>query len=180
MTHGIEEIKSEMDVQGKLTTEHGYAAQEIVNLMLTGDAHTNVHDGSKTLSEELILKGIHQQSEIGFLTLYEAYGYFEVGKNLKKPKLPIWIVCSESHYSVLFSLDIETTTSLSQKLDLIYYDELAKQEFGIVLSIEKYKYKGPKDLKKLPPGVLIPPIESVIRTKWDSAEVDWNGATKIL
>jgi hypothetical protein len=26
LTHGLEEIRKEMDVQGKLTTEHGYAA----------------------------------------------------------------------------------------------------------------------------------------------------------
>lgn len=56
---------------------------------------------------------------------------------------------------------------MSATLDLIYYDELAKQEHGIVLTIEKYKYKGPTDLKKLPPGVLIPPIESVIWTRWE-------------
>jgi hypothetical protein len=58
------------------------------------------------MGDNFIIKGIHKHSEIGFLTLFEAYGYFQVGTNLKCPKLPIWIVCSESHYSVLFSSDI--------------------------------------------------------------------------
>jgi len=94
--------------------------------MLTGKAHSNVHNGDKDMGEGLILRGIHALSEIGFLTLYEAYGYFEVGTFYKQPKLPIWIVCSESHYSLLFSTDILASKSKETKLDLIYYDELAK------------------------------------------------------
>ena len=109
-----------------MTTEHGYAAQEIINLMLTGKAHTNVHNGDRPMGEDLVLRGIPCLSEIGFLTLYEAYGYFEVGNFYKTPKLPIWIVCSESHYSLLFSTDINLARSKDLKLDLIYYDELAK------------------------------------------------------
>jgi hypothetical protein len=84
LTKGIEVIKSEMDIEGsKLTTEHGYAGQELVNLMLTGKAHTNVHDGDKEMGEDFTLRGIPSLSDIGFLTLYEAYGYFEVGKFYK-------------------------------------------------------------------------------------------------
>jgi len=73
--------------------------------MLTGKAYSNVHNGDQPMGEDLILKGIAEQSEIGYLTLYESYGYFEVGSYYKTPKLPIWIVCSESHYSLLFTLD---------------------------------------------------------------------------
>jgi hypothetical protein len=78
------------------------------------------------MGDNFIIKGIHKQSEIGFLTLFEAYGYFQVGYNLKMPKLPIWIVCSESHYSVIFSTDYTMTKKKLQVFDLVYYDELAK------------------------------------------------------
>lgn len=71
-------------------------------------------------------------------------------------------------------------SSKSLKFDMLYYDELAKQEFTIVLSVEKGKYRGPKDLSQVPDGALIPPIDSVIRTKWDKAEVCWNGVNPIL
>ena len=52
--------------------------------MLVGTAHSNVFNGEKLISSEadtasVVLKGIPDQSEIGFLTLYEAYRYFEVG-----------------------------------------------------------------------------------------------------
>jgi len=78
--------------------------------MLVGKASTNVFDGEKDMGEGMILRGIDKQSEIGFLTLFEAYGYFNVGSFLKNPKLPIWIVCSESHYSILFSTDLTLAT----------------------------------------------------------------------
>lgn len=42
---------------------------------------------------------------MGLLTLFEWYKYVEVGDALKSPQLAVWVVCSESHFSVLFSND---------------------------------------------------------------------------
>ena len=44
--------------------------------MLTGQAKSNVHDGDKDLGDNFILKGIEKQSDVGFLTYFEAFGYF--------------------------------------------------------------------------------------------------------
>ncbi len=96
------------------------------------------------MGDDLTLKGIQRQSEIGFLTFFEHFGHFEVGQNLKKPVLPIWIVCSESHYSVMFSTDIALVNKVvsqnSRPFDLIYYDELARQQDDIILTVEPGKY----------------------------------------
>ena len=159
--------------ENSLLTEHGYASQEFINIILVGKATSNVFDGDKDMGDNFILKGIHKQSEIGFLTLFEAYGYFQVGAHLKSPKLPIWIVCSESHYSVLFSTDMTNVKKKQLVFDLVYYDELAKQEDDIILTAKLNQYKGPIDLQKT--KEMIPPIDSVIRTKWDMALVSWNG-----
>ena len=72
-----------------------------------------------------------------------------MGENLKTPILPIWIVCSESHYSILFSTNIGLAstqiTPNSRPFDLIYYDELARQADHIILTVEPGKYeKGGK------------------------------------
>ena len=75
--------------------------------MLVGRAASNVHDGDKDMGGGTILKGIQRRSDIGFLTFFEHHGYFTVGEHLKRPQVPIWIVCSESHYSVLFSTDMD-------------------------------------------------------------------------
>ena len=47
--------------------------------MLVGKSSSNVHDGDKEMGDDLVLKGIHHQSEIGFLTFFEHFGHFEVG-----------------------------------------------------------------------------------------------------
>ena len=57
--------------------------------------------------------------------------------------------------------------------DLIYYDELARQEDTTILTVKVGKYTGPVDLQKT--KEMIPPIEAVIRTKWDLGRVSWNG-----
>ena len=106
LTKGIQNIINDMDVKDNtLLSEHGYATQELINVILVGRASSNVFNGEQDLGDNYIIKGIHKQSEVGFLTLYEAYGYFQVGSYFKNPKLPIWIICSESHYSVIFSTD---------------------------------------------------------------------------
>jgi hypothetical protein len=51
--------------------------------------------------EHLVIKGVQQQARVGLLTLFEWYRHVVVGYNLKSPQLPVWVVCSESHFSVL-------------------------------------------------------------------------------
>ena len=147
LSKGIAEMEADFDYEITLVNEYGYASQELINTMLVGRSATNVHDGDKRMgdnSDDLVLKGINKRSEIGFLTFYEHFGHFEVGENYKKPILPIWIVCSESHYSILFSTNIgmatQTITANSRAFDLIYYDELARQADDIILTVEPGKY----------------------------------------
>ena len=159
-----------------LLNEHGYASQEIINLMLTGKAASNVHDGERDLGDGLVLKGVEKQADVGFLTYFEAFGYFQVGEYLKTPRVPIRVVCSESHYSVLFSVDSAHTAKAPQKFDLIYYDELARQEHDIILTVDPGMFMGPTASNNKNPI----PIEEVIRTKWLAGQVCWNGRTVIL
>ena len=79
--------------------------QEIVNLLLCGQAVPNVFDGRMDLGGGMFLKGISRTVEVGFLTLLESLNFCKVGQFLKTPKWPIWVVGSESHYTVLFALD---------------------------------------------------------------------------
>jgi hypothetical protein len=63
-----------------------------VNLFLTGKATSNVFDNVKEIgsgtgtgtgsgSGSVVLKGISEQSDIGFLTLYEHFNQLEVWKS---------------------------------------------------------------------------------------------------
>lgn len=151
--------------------------------MLVGRACSNVHDGDKDLGDGMILKGLHRQSDVGFLTFFEHFGYFQVGDFLKRPKVPVWIICSESHYSIMFSPNMKLVgNQVPTSFDLIYYDQLAKQEDDIILTVSPGQYVestktglGGKKKKENPI-----PIDSVIRTKWTAADVNWNGRTVIL
>jgi hypothetical protein len=58
---------------------YGHCNQELVNLLLTGRATSNVFDGTKLIGDSgITLKGIAQQSEVGYLTHLESLRYCQV------------------------------------------------------------------------------------------------------
>ena len=94
---GVAHTRGDMDLQDtSLIVEHGYCAQELVNLLMVGMATSNVFDGVQVLSDvaggskdEATMKGIPYRGEIGFLTYYEHFDYFTVGAHLKVCALDI-------------------------------------------------------------------------------------------
>ncbi|XP_060051782.1 probable ubiquitin carboxyl-terminal hydrolase MINDY-4 isoform X2 [Erinaceus europaeus] len=182
LSRTTELVRQDFDVPtSHLIGAHGYCTQELVNLLLTGRAVSNVFndtvelnsgDGSVTL-----LKGITARSDVGFLSLFEHYDVCQVGCFLKTPRFPIWVVCSESHFSVLFSLQPELLRDWRAErfFDLYYYDGLANQQEQIRLTVDTTQI-APENRSR----ELVPPLELCIRTKWKGASVDWNGSDPIL
>ncbi|KAL6522121.1 hypothetical protein OROMI_031998 [Orobanche minor] len=107
LSRGLDNVQEDRDdpTQPLVTTPFGHASQEIVNLLLSGTAVANVFDGKMDLGGGMFVKGITTSVEVGFLTLLESLNFCKVGQYLKCPKWPIWVVGSESHYTVLFALD---------------------------------------------------------------------------
>ena len=121
------------------------------------------------------------RSEIGLLSLFEHYGSCKVGENLKSPEFPIWLVCSESHFTVLFSdkMGVQKTSLADRNpVNLYYYDGLAGHwTEPVVFTIDCTRgYVGPREGDP----DLEPPLELCLKTKWVGASIDWNGAEKIL
>eukprot|EP00850_Spirogloea_muscicola_P010006 SM000057S18436 [mRNA] locus=s57:586605:590027:+ [translate_table: standard] len=106
LSRGLDEVQADRDDPEHPLVTHpfGHASQEIVNLLLCGEAVANVFDGDMELEEGMRLKGIPSDVEVGFLTLLEFLNFCRVGQHLKYPRWPIWVVGSESHYTVLFAL----------------------------------------------------------------------------
>ncbi|XP_064401663.1 probable ubiquitin carboxyl-terminal hydrolase MINDY-4 isoform X4 [Halichondria panicea] len=157
LTKGVASIQSEMDESnGHLIGAHGYCTQELVNLLLTGVAVSNVFDGEVDMGSK---------------------GKEKVGSNYKDPVYPIWVICSESHFSVLFSHQrwLLENPRLQRRFDLHYYDGLANQDEAIRLTIDNAEGRG-----SLVEDALTPPLELCIRTKWRSVTVSWNGSEPIL
>ncbi|KAJ8541511.1 hypothetical protein K7X08_002327 [Anisodus acutangulus] len=107
LSHGMDSVQADRDdpSQPLVTAPFGHASQEIVNLLLSGEAVANVFDGRMDLGGGMFVKGISTTVEVGFLTLLESLNFCKVGLHLKCPKWPIWVVGSESHYTVLFALN---------------------------------------------------------------------------
>ena len=190
LSRTVKGARSDMDeIAGErrfFVDRRGYASQEAVNLLLVGRATSNVFDGDRRLEDEVgntedvvTLRGIPSRGDVGFLTLHEAYGYYKVGDRLKDPRDPVWVVYSESHYSVLFAPPASKTAS--RAFDLYYWDGLANQDEVIRLSVDAAYYGD----EERPPSIdderaLIPPLDLVVRSKWPDANVDWNATDPIL
>lgn len=186
LSRSIEGLRSDMDVSTTtLIGAHGYCTQELVNLLLCGRAVSNVFNDEMTLESGngmfTLLRGISSRSDIGLLSLFEHFNICKVGDYLKRPRYPIWVVCSESHFSVLFSLNKNTTSDLMEGMtfDLYYYDGLANQQEQIRLTISTGMSKMAASGDCVDSD-LIPPLEHCIRTRWTNAVVDWNDTEPIL
>jgi len=177
LSRGLDRVRKDADpgfgFMQPFIGEFDYASQELVNLGMTGCAFSNVFDGVKELKgdkeEDCIrLVGIESISKIGFLTLFEHYGHVEVGNNYKSPRYPIWVVCSESHYSVFFQTPkMAKATTAKSRFELCYYDTLARHEEIIRLTIDPQgKHKADET---------DPPLEKVLRTKWKKCGIKWIG-----
>ena len=137
-------------------------------------------------------RGVLAPTEAGFLTLFEALnpGHIEVGTHYKSPGRPIWVVCSESHYSVMFCKDPAAavpppgTEAAIDGFDVCYYDELGRQDAPVTLTLRRQADGGAAAAEMAAEAVADPngrpPLEHVLRTRWPGAAVDWNGAEPIL
>ena len=110
--------------------------------------------------------------------------------HLKNPTLPIWVVCSESHFTILFAPDQHSGHASCPgdglPLRLMYYDGLANQEQPITLTLSS---KQATDSARQAEGgqqqdhhasALVSPLEYVVHTNWAGVAVEWSGSDPIL
>eukprot|EP00397_Hematodinium_sp_SG-2012_P028350 GEMP01029841.1.p1 GENE.GEMP01029841.1~~GEMP01029841.1.p1 ORF type:complete len:448 (+),score=78.38 GEMP01029841.1:69-1412(+) len=107
LTRSPETIRNDMDDDGQpLIGRFGHCSQELVNLMLFGEATSNVFDGTQNFGGGMVLKGVTApEVDVGYLSEVEAMRYVTVGERYKFSKFPIWVVGSQTHYTLLFSGD---------------------------------------------------------------------------
>ncbi|EFJ40624.1 hypothetical protein VOLCADRAFT_69278 [Volvox carteri f. nagariensis] len=177
LSRGVDNVRADMDEpSNSLMGMHGYCTQELVNMIILGVANSNVFDGNKHLDGATVLKGISRRCRVGLLTLFEWYKYVEVGPSLKNPSLPVWVICSESHFTVLFAQDYRPLQN-QLPFDLYFYDELANQDPRGGWTARVGSSFGDRGKCE---GQNIPPLECVIETRWPGVKVNWNGHDPIL
>ncbi|XP_019864184.1 PREDICTED: probable ubiquitin carboxyl-terminal hydrolase FAM188B [Amphimedon queenslandica] len=179
LSRGVERLKTDFDDANntKLLGAHGYCSQELVNLFLTGAGTSNTFNGDIVIDEgtrdSQRLKGLYAQSEIGYLTLFEYYGSCKVGEFYKSPVYPIWVVCSESHFTVIFSLnkDIVDKNSCFSiiEFNIHYYDGLGQFMEPVILNLNLSQSVTMISLNL----ELMPPLELTLHTKW-KGQINWS------
>ena len=104
-TRGIQNIQADMDDSTQnLTLAHGHCSQELMNLLICGYSTSQVHDGNIPMGDTgLTLNGVNGTPRIGYLTFLEALRYCTVGEYYKTPEVPVWVIGSDSHFTVLFA-----------------------------------------------------------------------------
>ncbi|XWS21775.1 hypothetical protein CRYUN_Cryun30bG0083700 [Craigia yunnanensis] len=145
LSRGLDCVQADRDDPSLplVTAPFGHASQEIVNLLLCGQAVPNVFDGRMDFGGGMFLKGISSKVEVGFLTLLESLNFCKVGQNLKCPKWPIWVIGSESHYTVLFALDtaVQDENELEERESQIRkaFDAQDQSGGGGFISVEGFR-----------------------------------------
>ena len=84
---------------------------------------------------------------------------------------------------MLFSTDMGLVqSSTPDQFDLVYWDELSRQEDDIILTVEPGMQESvvKKGLGGRKQKEVLVPIDSVIRTRWEKARINWNVRTVIL
>eukprot|EP01028_Stygiella_incarcerata_P002943 TRINITY_DN15627_c0_g1_i1.p2 TRINITY_DN15627_c0_g1~~TRINITY_DN15627_c0_g1_i1.p2 ORF type:complete len:940 (-),score=264.97 TRINITY_DN15627_c0_g1_i1:3054-5615(-) len=174
LTRGLQAIQTDMDTaDAPLISTFGTCSHELVNLIVTGRALTNLFDGDKVVDGKRF-RGIPSRCSIGLLSHFEFHGYLTVGEYLKSPSDPIWIIHAEGHYTILFATKRIDT---SRQFDLYYYNGLGRQDEVIRLTLfpgEREESDGFDD------DDLASPIEQVMWSKWASSRIDWNGSDRLL
>merc|ERR1711988_364954 len=134
LSRNLATVKEDMDdSQTPLIGRFGHCNQDLVNLMLIGEATTNVFDGSKWLGDDpssgLLVRGVDSDRvgvpPVGFLSELEPMRYLQVGTLYKNPDFPVWVLGSSTHYTCLFST-IRSDSQLSAEAQL---EQRAKKVF---------------------------------------------------
>jgi hypothetical protein len=129
-------VKEDMDdPQTPLIGRFGHCSQELVNLMLIGEAISNVFDGSRWLGDDpssgLLVKGVDGDKvgipTVGLLSELEPMRYVQVGTLYKNPDFPIWVLGSPTHYTLLFTTrrsdsQLSPEDQLEQKAKKVFVD----------------------------------------------------------
>eukprot|EP00439_Symbiodinium_sp_Y106_P065136 s2346_g10.t1 len=146
-TRGPSSVREDMDDPSTpLIGRFGHCSQELVNLMLIGEATSNVFDGTRWLGDDpssgFLVRGVDSERvglpQIGFLSELEPMRYLSVGLLYKNPDFPIWVLGSPTHYTMIFSANrsdsqLSDEASLEQQIRKVFVEN-SIDEGGLAMS----------------------------------------------
>ena len=106
MTRGVSAVRADLAASHTATliaNGNGYCNQELVNLVITGQATEGLHNSGNSALTPVYGPGVRGRQSVGFFPPRSNAKL--LGSNLKCPEHPIWVVLARSHYSVVFLTD---------------------------------------------------------------------------
>ncbi|XP_053634002.2 inactive ubiquitin carboxyl-terminal hydrolase MINDY-4B-like [Cherax quadricarinatus] len=178
LSRGFAKIVDDMDgEENSLLQSNGTIHPALATLLLTGRATLYLHNGIiYEGSEDTMAKartGIVTRAEVGLLvwSREEDSGRSSVGSRLKTPSFPVWVTRCKDMYGILFNPNKELTRDYhaENRFDLHYYSANPNQTTATIITIDTRSQTTRDEYHS-------PPLENLIHTKWQGAEVNWNGS----
>ncbi|XP_015185282.1 PREDICTED: protein FAM188B2 isoform X1 [Polistes dominula] len=155
----------------------------VVVFMLTGRASPHLHNGVINVGDENTYAvpqwGILVRSEVGFL-IHEGDGQTSKipGSRLKTPSLPIWVTLCHGHHGVLFNTNKELLRNYhaERRFEVQYFACGGSHATLTVDTRANENASGVESTSKESIDIAATPLEKLIRSKWQDAQIQWNGA----
>ncbi|XP_054271596.1 inactive ubiquitin carboxyl-terminal hydrolase MINDY-4B-like [Macrosteles quadrilineatus] len=186
-TRGTSNCQKDMEVEkAYLVTGAEEGSMCIVTLLLTGRATPYLHNGVVYVGDEehyaVPQYGILSRSEIGFLFYEEGVEERMPGSRLKTPSLPIWVVCSQGHFGVMFNTNRELLRNYhaERRFELHYYTCGGSQCQMTVDTRQEEPQVNHHTEQEQAAINSFSNIEKLIHTKWQDARIQWHGMSGFI
>ncbi|XP_046820221.1 probable ubiquitin carboxyl-terminal hydrolase MINDY-4 isoform X2 [Vespa crabro] len=185
LSRGLAKVQSDLEDQ-KASILSGCPEEgpiSIVVFMLTGRASPHLHNGIIHIGDENTYAvpqwGILVRSEVGLL-VHEGDGQTSKvpGSRLKTPSLPIWVTLCHGHHGVLFNTNKELLRNYhaERRFEVQYFACGGSHATLTVDTRANESASGVESTSKESVDIAATPLEKLIRSKWQDAQIQWNGA----
>ncbi|CAL7939567.1 unnamed protein product [Xylocopa violacea] len=187
LSRGLTKVRADLeDRKGSMLSgcpEEG--PTNVVILSLTGRASPHLHNGVLHVGDENTYAvpqwGVLVRSEIGFL-VHEGDAQLaskQPGSRLKTPSLPIWVTLCHGHHGVLFNTNRELLRNYhaERRFEIQYFT--CGGSHAILTVDTRSSTENDTELEgasKEALDIAATPLEKLIRSKWQDAYIQWNGA----
>ncbi|KAL2746826.1 putative ubiquitin carboxyl-terminal hydrolase MINDY-4 isoform X1 [Vespula maculifrons] len=180
-------VKVQSDLEDQKASILGGCPEEgpisVVVFMLTGRASPHLHNGVIHIGDENTYAvpqwGILVRSEVGLL-VHEGDGQTNKvpGSRLKTPSLPIWVTLCHGHHGVLFNTNKELLRNYhaERRFEVQYFACGGSHATLTVDTRANESASGVESTSKESVDIAATPLEKLIRSKWQDAQIQWNGA----
>jgi hypothetical protein len=108
------------------------AAAESASAAAGGGGGGGGGGGEGGADDSCVMYGVAWRPLVGYLSLHETHKLIEVGEYFKTPKLPLWVVAGEGHFTCLWGADMEPLRPMPLQRLQAAFKRLGNAEGGML------------------------------------------------